>query len=101
MAMKNFKILDDDIDIAISAFQALRSKVQQLEKDGYESIRSDDTALNYIESLNKYRDCYEKHLKDNNKRNLLLAYVLNYLNKEGKSNPELVYLLFLYLSKLD
>ena len=55
-----------------------------------------------METLNKLRDCYELNLKDLNKRNVLLQYVLNYLNKEGsKMHSELVYLLFLYLSRLD
>lgn len=100
MAEKNYKILDDDIDIAIDAFQHLRTIVQDLENQGKE-IRSDDTALCYIEALNKLRDCYEKNLKDANKRSLLIGYVLNYLNKEGKCNQEIVYLLFLYLSRLE
>jgi hypothetical protein len=30
-----------------------------------------------------------------------LGYVVNYLNKEGKSNDEIVYLLFLFLCRLD
>lgn len=51
--------------------------------------------------MNKLRDCYEHNLKDHSKRNILLSYVVNYLNKEGKSNQEIVYLLFLYLSRLD
>lgn len=54
-----------------------------------------------MEALNKFRDCYERNLKDKNQRNLLLSYVCNFLNKEGKQNSEIIYLLFLYLIKLD
>ena len=52
--------------------------------------------------MNKLRDSYEANLGDSAKRNVLVHYVLNYLNKEGgKMHGELVYLLFLYLSRLD
>jgi len=64
-------------------------------------VRSDEAALTYIEALNKFRDCYEKNLKDANKRGMILNYVVNYLHKEGKTNDEIIYLLFLYLCRLD
>jgi hypothetical protein len=53
--------------------------------------------------LNRLRDCYEEKLRDVNKRNLIVGYVLNSLNKEStsKTNSEIVYLLFLYLIRLD
>ncbi|CDW80673.1 proteasome-associated protein ecm29 homolog [Stylonychia lemnae] len=102
MGVKNYAAINDDIDVAIDTFQRLRGRINELENDGNLSIRNDYAATNYIEALNKFRDCYERNLNDNNKRNLLEQYVLNYLNKEGmRCNSEIVYLLYLYLSRLD
>lgn len=102
MGTKNYSAIQDDIEIAINTFQRLRERIVELENDGVLSIRNDYTASNYIEALNKLRDCYEHNLKDVKKRNILEQYVLNYLNKEGsKCNSEITYLLFLYLSRLD
>eukprot|EP00347_Sterkiella_histriomuscorum_P023653 403333856 len=105
MGVKNYSAINDDIEIAINTFQKLKARITELENDGVLSIRNDFASLNYIEALNKLRDCYEQNLKDNNKRNILEQYVLSSLKnllKEGfKSNSEMIYLLFLYLSKLD
>jgi len=75
-----------------------------LEADGLGSlIRNDHLANNYLESLNRLRDCYEQKLTDTSKRNMIVGHVLSSLNKESASttNPEIIYLLFLYLVRLD
>ena len=71
--------------------------------DGHVAVRNDTIANNYIETLNRLRDCYEDKLKDTSKRNLIVGYVLNSLNKESNAhtNSEVIYLLFLYLVRLD
>lgn len=101
MAMQNYAAVNDDIDLAINTFDRLKARITHLESEGYLSIRNDTTANNYIETLNRLRDCYEDKLKDQNKKNLIVAYVLNSLNKEIKTNAEIIYLLFLYLIRLD
>lgn len=65
-------------------------------------MREDDIALTYMEAANKFRDCFEKSMTDPVQRTSLIAYVDSYLQKEGlKSNAEIVYILFLYLARLD
>ena len=71
MGTKNYKAINDDIDIAIDTFQKLKQRVNELELDGKTNIRNDSPCVNYIEALNKFRDCYERNLNDTNKRNLL------------------------------
>lgn len=63
--------------------------------DSYQSV------INYKDALNKFRDSYEKHLTDPNKRTILTAFVLNQLTKEAQGHQDLLYLLFLFLVKLD
>jgi hypothetical protein len=101
MAIKNYKVVEDDINIAINTFNHLRTRVAELEDLGQTAIRNDFIANNYIESLNRFRDCYEANLGETTKRNIILNFVLNLLNKEANANPEIIYLLFLYLSRLD
>lgn len=62
---------------------------------------SDEIVTNYIESLNRFRDCYEAKLADNEKRRAVVAYVLESLNNEIHRNSNVIYLLFLYLVRLD
>jgi hypothetical protein len=101
--MRNYEAVNDDIDIAMSTFERLKLRIAELEHDGFTAIRNDPTANNFIESLNRLRDCYEEKLKDANKKSMIVSYVLNSLNKETttKTNAEIIYLLFLYLIRLD
>lgn len=77
MALRNYHAIDDDIEIAINTFQKLKLRIQQLEADHFVAIRNDFIANNYIESLNRMRDCYESKLVDNNKRGIIVSFVLN------------------------
>ena len=62
----------------------------------------DDTALTYMEAINKIRDCFEVHLKSEQNREFLTKFVDQYLTKEGvNSDGEIIYIMFLYLSRLD
>ena len=101
--MRNYKAVNDDIDLAIATFNRLKARVTLLESDMRVAVRNDLIANNYIETLNRLRDCYEEKLKDASKRNLIVGYVLNSLNKESNAhtNSEVIYLLFLYLIRLD
>ena len=65
-------------------------------------MREDDIALTYMEAVNKFRDCFEKDLTDDTSRQALTSFVANYLQREGlSSNAEIIYILFLYLARLD
>lgn len=61
--MRNYEALNDDIDLAINTFNRLKQRIQTLEGDMHHvAVRNDPTANNYIESLNRLRDCYEAKL---------------------------------------
>lgn len=59
MAIRNYSAIGDEIVIAIDTFDCLRERVRVLEDEGHFAIRNDTIASNYIESLNRFRDCYE------------------------------------------
>lgn len=61
----------------------------------------DDVALTYMEAVNKFRDCFELHLRDDASRRELVQFVERFLANEGtSSNSEIVYIIFLYLARL-
>lgn len=61
----------------------------------------DDIALTLMEAINKFRDCFELHLRDESNRQRLVSFVEKFLANEGaSSNSEIVYIMFLYLSRL-
>lgn len=101
MAMRNYSALNDDIEIAISTFEKLKLRIEELEDNHNQAVGSDEIATNYIESLNRFRDCYETKLTDNEKRKTVVNYVLASINNETYKNSNIVYLLFLYLVRLD
>lgn len=55
---------DEDIDLTLATFERLKSRISELEADGHHSIRNDTIANNYIETLNRLRDCFEQKLDD-------------------------------------
>lgn len=83
LGIKTYDAINDDIEVSILLFERLKERIQHLKEDGIVAVRSDFIALNYIEALNKLRDCYSQHLTDASKRSLLLNQVLNFLNKES------------------
>jgi hypothetical protein len=101
MAMRNYSAVNDDIDIAISTFEKLKERIEILTEEHSFNIGADEIAMNYIETLNRFRDCYEGHLHDQEKRKFIVDYVLTSLNKEEQTNSDITYLLFLYLVRLD
>ena len=63
--MRNYDALNDDIELAISTFDRLKNRILALEADGLgPQIRNDPIGNNYLESLNRLRDCYEVKLQD-------------------------------------
>jgi len=52
------------VDIAIGTFERLKARIEYLSEDPHAVIRNDFIANNYIESLNRMRDCYEQNLTD-------------------------------------
>ena len=61
----------------------------------------DDVALTYMEAVNKFRDCFEQNLRDETNRGRLIQFVEHFLaNETTSSNSEIVYIMFLYLSRL-
>lgn len=78
--MRNYSAVNDDIDIAIATFEKLKDRIEVLIEDHMSAIGSDEIAMNYIETLNRLRDCYELKLYDPVKRQLVLDYVLKSLN---------------------
>lgn len=100
LAMRNYQALNNDVDIAIGTFERLKSRIEVLSEEHQPLIRNDLIANNYIESLNRMRDCYEQHLADKDKRALVVKYVLRQFQSNESFHDEIVYLLFLYLTRL-
>lgn len=66
--MRNYQALNNDVDIAIGTFERLKARIEVLCEEPHPLIRNDLIANNYIESLNRMRDCYEQHLADIEKK---------------------------------
>jgi hypothetical protein len=67
-------------------------------------VREDDLCLTYMEALNKLRDCYEQNLGECPEKEQLVAKVVSFLfSHEARQpeNAELLYILYLYVSRLD
>lgn len=99
--MKNYEALNDNVDLAIGTFERLKNRIDYLEGESHLIIRNDTIANNYIESLNRLRDCYEHNLKDQEKKSMIIKYVLTQFESNETFNDEIVYLLFLYLVRLN
>lgn len=101
LASRNYHLVfGSEITLAIHAFEGLRSRVDNCYIE-QKPVRMDDIALTYMEAVNKFRDCFELHLRDEANRSMLTKFVEHYLQDEGKSSDgEIVYILFLYLARL-
>lgn len=99
LGSKNFSAVEDKVSLIYENFERLVEIAEEL-ADTKENIREYGEALYIMEALNKFRDIFAKNLpKDNLKRAELINFTTNLLNKKVHHN-EVLYLLFLQLSKL-
>ena len=101
LASRNYQlVLGSEITLAMDVFEALIERIDEC-KIINKPVRMDDIALTYMEAVNKFRDCFELNLKAEAHRVTLTKFVESYLAREGSnSDGEIVYILFLYLSRL-
>mmetsp|Transcript_19184 Transcript_19184/g.23731 ORF Transcript_19184/g.23731 Transcript_19184/m.23731 type:complete len:239 (-) Transcript_19184:426-1142(-) len=101
LAAKSYHLVfGGTIDLATDVFRMLQRCVEDCLIES-RPVRMDDVALTYMEAVNKFRDCFELHLKDESNRRQLVSFVENFLASEGtSSNSEIVYIIFLYLARL-
>lgn len=99
LGAKNFSAVEDKVDLLYEYFERLVQIADEM-TDRRENIREYGEALYIMEALNKFRDIFAKNLpQDNLKRAELVNFTINMLNKKVHHN-EVLYLLFLQLSKL-
>ncbi len=98
---KNYKlVLGNDVTYAMQTFDKLKARMNEVQG----SVREDELCLTYMEALNKLRDCYEKNLEESEERELLISKVDRFMFSQESRDPknsELLYILFLYIAKLD
>ena len=93
-------VFGSSVDLATDVFRELQRCVEDCLIEN-RAVRMDDVALTYMEAVNKFRDCFEQNLRDETNRGRLIQFVEHFLaNETTSSNSEIVYIMFLYLSRL-
>lgn len=102
LASRNYHLVfGSEVTLAIQTFEMLKRRVEDCTYEN-KPVRMDDIALTYMEAVNKIRDCFELHLRDERARLVMTNFVETYLETEGSnSDSEIIYILFLYLTRLN
>jgi hypothetical protein len=96
-------VLGEDIEIALKTARDLQDRIKEIAQTKT-SVREDELSLTYMEALNKFRDCYEHNPLPEKLKASLLTQIVQFLSSPealDKENGELLYILFLYIARLD